>query len=267
MAELWYELQRYLTVETKISYISDQPDRPVLLTFTVANSASPPSPTGPEITFEEARLYIRTESDGEVVKELGRLGPRESAVAEHQVPYRDLIQLTHRVVGRVSPETFLTVASEGTPRSDYVAMPVEGYVTVLEEANLHKWLHDTLKGFQVPGPDTTLGDLRKQSQALSESMGEIHKTKERLQKLSSLAAWGKGREAIIKHSTQVTSYLDEVQRAIGQLLQILESSKTETMRSTLDRLIPGLEQSAMRLDEATEGLKQEFVTTSRPVQK
>lgn len=39
------------------------------------------------------------------------------------------------------------------------------------------------------------------------------------------------------------------------------------MTSTLDHLIPPLEQSAMRLDQATDGLKQEFVTTPRPVQR
>lgn len=146
-------------------------------------------------------------------------------------------------------------------------MPVEGYITLLEETNLHEWLHDTLKGFQVPGPDTTLGDLRKQSQALSQSMGEIGNTKERLQKLSSLVARGKGREAIINHSRQVAAYLDEVNRAIGQLRQILESSRTETMRGTLDHLIPRLEESAVRLDQATEALKQEFVSRAAPVQK
>lgn len=261
MLELWRELQRYLTVQTKTLYNGDLPDKPVLLTFTVANCASLSSPSGPEIVFEEVRLYIRTESDGEVVKELGRLGSQESVVAEHRVSYRDLIQLTHRVVGRVSPVTFLTVASEGTPRQDDVNMPVVGYTTVLEETNLHKWLHDTLKGFQVPGPDTTLGDLRKQSQALLESTEEIRKTKERLQKLSSLVtpSTSKGREAIIYHSRQVASYLDEVERAIGELRQNLESSRTETMRSTLNHLIPRLQESATRLDQATARLKQEVV--------
>lgn len=262
MLELWKELQRYLTVQTKISYNGDQPDRPVLLTFTVTNSSSPPSPKGPEIVFEDVRLYICTEQDGEVLKDLGRMGPQKSAVAEHQVSYSNLVQLTHRVVGRVSPETFLTVASEGAPLQHNVNMPVEGYVTVLEETNLHKWLHDTLTGFQVPGPDTTLGDLRKQSRALSESIGEISKATERLQKLSSLVtpSTSKGREAIINHSRQVASYLNEVAGGIGQLRQILESSQTEGMRSSLDDLTRRLEQSATRMDQATKGLKQEFVT-------
>jgi len=267
MIEFWQQLKRHLTVETRTSFNSDQSDRPVSLTFTVTNSASPASPGSPEIVFEKVVLGIRTESDGEVVKELGRLGPQDSVVVEHQAGYRDLIHLSHYVVGRVSPETLLTVRSEGTLRLDDVNMPLDGYATVMEETTLHKWLNDTLKALQLPGPDTTLGELRQQSQILSESNREIRTTKERLQKLAALIGRGKTREAVMNHSKQVVSYLDEVDRAIGQVRQNLDSGRPETLKSTLDRLIPRLEQSAVSLDQATERFKQEVGLMSRPAQK
>jgi len=266
MQNVWKELQSYLTVQTTTSFESGDSTRPVSLTFTVTNSATSRPSQGPEIIFEDVKLYIRTQSDGEVLKELGKLGPQESSVAGHQVSYGDLIQLTHRVEGRVSPETFFTVASEGSLHQQDVNLPVEGYVAVLDETNLNKWLDDILKGFLVPGPDTTLGNLKEQSQALSDAIGEIRETKERLQKLSSLVTRGRGREATMNHNKQVTTYLDGVDRAIGQLRQILESGQTEALKGALDHQVSRLEEPAMKLGNATEELKQEIPTTSRSTQ-
>lgn len=269
MQNVWKELQSYLTVQTTTSFASGQSSRPVSLTFTVTNSATSRPPQGPEIVFEDVKLYIRTESDGEVfevLKELGRLGPQELSEAAHQVSYGDLIWLTHRLEGRVSPETFFTVTLEGSLRQQDVNLPVEGYISVLDKTNLNKWLDDTLKGFLVPGPDTTLGDLKEQSQALSEATGEIRETKERLQKLSSLVARDKNHEAAVNHSKQAVTYLDGVDRAIGELRQVLESRHTERLKGTLDHLVSRLEQSAMKLGNATEELKHEIPTTSRSTQ-
>jgi len=260
------ELQGHLKVKTSTSYKSEKPDTPVLVTFHVSNSASPGSGHGSEIVFEDVRLYIRTESEGEIVKELGRLGPQESTAVEHRISYLDLIQLAYRIEGHASPAALFAVRSpEGyLNQQGHVDMPFEGYLTVLQEANLHKWLHGTLKGFQAPGPDTTLGEVRKQAQALRQPLEEISQTKERLQKLlslftSSLYSGDNKREAVIHHNRQVTSYLDEVSQAIGQLHRMLESHRTDEMGTISKDLARSLEQSALRLDQATESLKQAYL--------
>ena len=261
MQEAWRELQKYLTVETTTSFDSSQSTQPVCITFRVRNSAASRLPRGPEIVFEDVKLYIRSESEGESLTKLGRLEPQESKDVDTRRSYGDLIQLVHWVVGRVSQETFFTVASEGAPLQIDANMPFEGYVAVLRDTNLNKWLGDTLKGFQMPDPDTTLGALKEQSQALSQASGEVREVKQRLQKLSSMVSRGKGREISMNHNRQVSAHLDGVDKAIGHIRRIMESGQVERLKAILDDHVSRLEQSALRLEKATEELKRGFVST------
>ena len=152
------------------------------------------------------------------------------------------------------------VASEGSALHDNVDMPIEGYVSVIEMTDLKGWLDDALKGLPIPGPDTTLGALKEQSEALSQSILEMREIKQRLQKLSSLVARGKGRDISMNHNKHVTAHLDAAERGASHLRRILESGQVERFKAILDDHVSRLEQSAKRLDTATEELKRGIIS-------
>lgn len=122
--------------------------------------------------------------------------------------------------------------------------------------DVHRWLNITLRDFPIPGPDTTMSDIKSMIESLNQPIEEIRDAQERLKRIATFVddVNRQTREALVQHGNLVHSYLEDVRRGISEIRQSLGSPDSQRLSALLEQIVANLDSLAARMDEATDGL-------------
>jgi hypothetical protein len=156
LSGIWQDLNSFIQVSVEtFEDESRQSEFPLLVTFNVANIDS-----SPQIVFDEVRLAVGIPPDMHL-EERKNLTSGESFSYEHHCHYSDLDKIRYNVEILVSPKTLFQIRQEDRKiTTSKRNLSVKAYIEVLKDINIHKWLIDTLKTLTIPGPNTTLAEIK-----------------------------------------------------------------------------------------------------------
>ncbi len=255
--ELWNQLKEYLSVTIEVhADESKNLEHPVTIQFVVTNKAGN-MPTEPEIVFEEVRLKVGVPPDWHLEKALN-LGSRQSFTYQHRCSYRDLTEIQYSVEGTVSPQYFFQVRNNaqpiprGSPNLSALA-----YIKVLNGLEIHRWLQGVLKTVAIPGPSTTLAEIKTQAETLSKAIVEIHDAERRLQELFYFVN-EQYRTKVAEYRNLVQEYLKRMVEGCARLQQALDRPDSREIAGVRNHIYTELAQQASRVNQATENLMKQY---------
>ncbi len=236
---------------------SSEPEKPAKLRFIVKNMRTPDRL--PNIVFQNLNLVFGIPPDMQTV-EIPRLAGGESYVHEHSYRYSELPLIQYDIKGSISPESLFQF--ETAPRTispdEKWALSIEAYKNALVELNLHKWLTIIPEAILIPGPDTTLSQLKEQENKLSELIPEVRNSANIVHDFSrfqNLNLRNSMRESIIKHRNLIQEYLKEVEMGIAALRSLYSGqTKINQIEATRNNILSKLTAFIERIDQATEQL-------------
>lgn len=257
VTDVWRQLWSYLevridtTVDTSLGT-----EKPVVMNLVVTNT-SPRDSSWPDIVYKDVTLKVGKSPSLEA-KNLGSLSRGESATFEYRCSYPDSPDVKHEMTATISPEDVFRVRlGPGHPNLGQ-RFPLIAYVQMFNHANIHKWLNSTIKGFPVPGPDTTLAQIDALRRPVNQAFVEIDEPLSRLSRISDLVN-DQYRELVGTHRKSAENYLTGVKHTLSELTRALSSdprSIARTVEGVLEHSIRRLENQATEVEKATINLSQ-----------
>ena len=274
---LWKALRKFLDCAVSVE-TGEAPEAatPATIRVTITNTA-PSGPDWPEIVFMGIkveggpyRVRRREEptithsgpgpslphverlkgSDGSVDPEVEPiLEPGHSITYEYTCTYSQVPSFAARIEATVSPYRFFRYYQAIRAPTTYSKPAVLAYLRAFNDLNVHSVLHSIIEA-PKPGPDTTLGELRKLIATLTKGATDAEAIRGRLSSLTNIDSLGEQERS---HLKRVGIYLEQVVNACERVNEALLSTESEKMASALGALYVVQEQ-ATALNEATEEL-------------
>ena len=267
MQDWFRELNTYLTVAVDYEHHTSRPDlnETVTVRFTVTNSASPPQPgSTTEVRFDRVLVRVGLPSGMESI-EVGVLRPGDLTTVEYQCQVSELPDIEYDVSGDISTQALFHVEPIKGNRlpGGREGLSPRVYFQLIKDVNVHQWLNSTIKGFPLPGADTTLAQLSELATPLNDAIMQIRSALERLTRLSQYVSRRNQQdlEALNGYRREVEKYLTETDRRIGEIRQTLASSDVSQIARAVQGATDRLEREAAQVDKATDEMTARFASS------
>ena len=253
---IWEDFNSYLDVNIDVDHDETQEEIPVLVKFTVANTGQAQEDR-PEIIYDEVVLRISVPPDT-WEKKVENLAGDQSFEYELRCSYDSIMQMEWSIQGKVSPSSLLQFQRKTEGIKSNGQFPIKTYFGFLEQINVHQWLKGPLQSISIPGPDTTLGEMKQKEESLGTIVGEVNNAIKRIQDFLSFVNYKNNRDDVLRHRNAVVEYLQFSTKKISELRQQLRDNKIDVFSKSREITIEELTKKADSLDEATKNLAEKL---------
>ncbi|MFC1965950.1 Smr/MutS family protein [Chloroflexota bacterium] len=250
---LWDDFSDYLGVDIEVTQDeSPNTNLPAIIKFTVTN-VEQAQEDQPEIIFEEVQLKVNVGPDLRV-EAAENLTAGQSFTYEHHCTYDDVMKIQWNIEGKLSPASLLQFRRRPSSIKRNMQFPIKAYFDFLEQMKIHQWIDDPIKLLVSPDPNTTLAEMKEKEKILSDTIGEIRDSAQRLQDFLSLVNYERNREDLLRHHQLVKEYFQVTERNISELIKILRENRVEQFNKKRENSVNELNIKAGNLDENTKAL-------------
>jgi DNA-nicking Smr family endonuclease len=253
LGEIRDYINNFLKVDTEIS--QDQTlnaKYPVIIKFTVTNTYKHQE-FETDVVFEEVQLKVGVPPDWHTEKATN-ITCGNSFGYEHHCNYDEIMKVKWAIEGRLSPAVLLTFYRSPHQVKRDNQLPIKAYFDYLTQMNIHKFLGQ-IRTFPAPNQNTTLAEMKSKVETLNYISSELSSSGQRLQEFLGLVNTDKYRDDINRHRATVVEYLNNTQREIGELSQLLKNRNGEGFEKARDNIVAKLTVKASELEKATEELE------------
>lgn len=247
MMDLWNDLRKFLSVEVKLTTADPSDARSATtLSFAVSNTAPKPSPSHPNISFDDVSLTIIRGGSKKSVN-LGHLSAGQTLSYDEEIEANELLDIGYFAEGSIQPAAFLKIYNApARVQLDRGLLDPIAYLQMFAKCDVHKWRNDILDADQLAGTEW--------AKFIASGVDEVRDMQLRLQKIVSLIQ-RRQREFVGKHQQAAHEYLQLVSKELSTLLQAVNTSDERTIIRAKGRFATRLESEGIKVDEITAELE------------
>jgi acetolactate synthase small subunit len=257
---IWEDLNQFLSVNVDTyEEETNEAELPIVIKFVLANTAPNYDQKGIEIVYEGIELAVGIPPDFHIEGNIS-LKSGESFTYEHRCQYSDFPKTQYSVKAKVNPALLLQIVKPafkipGPSSRRGSHLSIKAYLEAVKETNIYRWQTNVINALSVPGPDTTLSQIKAEQDKLSNAITEIRETEQNLQGIYGFLA--KTDNVIQLHQKLIGEYLKQTERGCAELRQLLDTHNTRTIEATRNNIVHRLSEQASRVEDAIKALESE----------